>query len=37
MIAEANRARDALGGLTRDLTGFNLESYRRIEGRHALA
>ena len=37
MLAEANRAREALGALTQDLTGFNLESYRRIEGRHTLA
>ena len=37
MITEANRARNALGDLTQDLTGFNLESYRRIEGRHTLA
>ncbi len=37
MLAEANRAREALGALAQDLTGFNLESYRRIEGRHTLA
>ena len=36
MLAEANRAREALGALAQDLTGFNLESYRRIEGRHTL-
>ena len=37
MLAEANRAREALGALTQDLTGFNLEDYCRIEGRHTLA
>ena len=36
MLAEANRAREALGALTQDITGFNLENYRRIEGRHTL-
>ncbi len=36
MINEANRAREALGALSQDLTGFNLENYRRIEGRHTL-
>ena len=36
MINEANWAREALGVLSQDLTGFNLENYRRIEGRHTL-
>ncbi len=37
MIEEANRAREALSVLSQDLTGFNLEAYRRIEGHHTLA
>lgn len=37
MIAEANRAREALSVLSQDLTGFNLEAYRKIEGHHTLA
>ncbi len=37
MIAEANRAREALSALSQDLTGFNLEAYRLIEGHHTLA
>ena len=37
MLAEANRAREALGALTQDIGGFNLEDYHRIEGRHTLA
>lgn len=36
MVNEANRAREALGALSQDLTGFNLENYRKIEGRHTL-
>lgn len=32
MINEANRAREALGALSQDLTSFNLDNYRRIEG-----
>ncbi|MEI6303493.1 MAG: SNF2-related protein [Betaproteobacteria bacterium] len=36
MIEEANRAREALSVLSQDLTGFNLENYRKIEGRHTL-
>jgi ERCC4-related helicase len=36
MIQEANRAREALSALSQDLTSFNLENYRRIEGRHTL-
>lgn len=36
MIAEANRAREALSVLSQDLTGFNLEAYRRIEGHHTM-
>lgn len=37
MLLEANRAREALDELSQDLTSFNLEHYRRIEGRHTLA
>jgi len=37
MIEEANRAREALAVLSQDLTSFNLDSYRRIEGHHNLA
>ncbi|MBI5901621.1 MAG: DEAD/DEAH box helicase family protein [Rhodocyclales bacterium] len=37
MLAEANRAREALSLLSQDLSGFNLEAYRAIEGRHTLA
>jgi superfamily II DNA or RNA helicase len=36
MLADANRAREALSALSQDLSGFNLENYRRIEGRHTL-
>lgn len=36
MIEEANRAQQALSSLSQDLTGFNLEYYHRIEGRHSL-
>jgi len=36
MLGEANRAREALGTLTQDLSSFNLENYRSIEGRHTL-
>lgn len=36
MVNEANRAREALGALSQDLTSFNLENYRKIEGRHTL-
>ncbi len=36
MLQEANRAREALSALSQDLTQFNLENYRRIEGRHTL-
>jgi ERCC4-related helicase len=36
MLDEANRARVALSELSQDLTSFNLENYRRIEGRHTL-
>jgi hypothetical protein len=32
-----NRAREALSVLSQDLSGFNLENYRRIEGHHTLA
>lgn len=37
MVEDANRAREALSGLSQDLSGFNLENYRRIEGHHTLA
>lgn len=37
MLTEANRAREALSVLSQDLSGFNLENYRRIEGHHTLA
>ena len=36
MLEEAMRAREALSVLSQDLSGFNLEAYRRIEGRHTL-
>ncbi|MCL5421038.1 MAG: DEAD/DEAH box helicase [Nitrospirae bacterium] len=36
MLDEANRAREALSALSQDFTSFNLENYRRIEGRHTL-
>lgn len=37
MLIDANRAREALSVLSQDLSGFNLEAYRRIEGHHTLA
>jgi len=37
MLADAMRAREALTVLSQDLSSFNLENYRRIEGRHTLA
>lgn len=37
MLRDANRAREALDELSQDITSFNLEHYRRIEGRHTLA
>jgi hypothetical protein len=37
MMEEALRAREALNALTQDLSGFNLESFRRLEGRYTLA
>jgi len=37
MLADANRAREALSVLSQDLSGFNLENYRRLEGLHTLA
>ncbi|MGQ0652821.1 MAG: DEAD/DEAH box helicase [Betaproteobacteria bacterium] len=37
MLADAMRAREALAALSQDLSSFNLEAYRRIEGRHTLA
>lgn len=36
MVNDANRAREALSALSQDLTGFDLDNYRRIEGRHTL-
>lgn len=36
MLQEANRAREALSALSQDLTQFNMENYRRIEGRLTL-
>lgn len=36
MLADANRAREALAVLSQDFSSFNLENYRRIEGRHTL-
>lgn len=37
MLVDANRAREALSVLSQDLSSFNLEAYRRIEGHHTLA
>jgi len=37
MLEDANRAREALSVLSQDLSGFNMENYRRIEGHHTLA
>ena len=36
MIEEAVRARDALNSLTQDLTSFNLEHFKKLEGRYSL-
>jgi len=36
MIKEAVRARDALNSLTQDLSGFNFENYRALEGHYSL-
>ena len=36
MLVDANRAREALSVLSQDLTSFNLENYRSIEGHHTL-
>jgi ERCC4-related helicase len=36
MIEEAVRAHEALNALTQDLTGFNLEHYKKLEGRYTL-
>jgi ERCC4-related helicase len=36
MIREANRSHEALSALSQDLSGFNLENYRHLEGRHTL-
>ena len=36
MIEEAVRAHNALNSLTQDLSGFNLEHYKRLEGRYSL-
>ncbi len=37
MIEEAVRAREALSDLTQDFSGFNLEHYKRLEGRYTMA
>ncbi len=37
MMAEALRARDALNALTQDLSDFNLEHFKELEGRYSLA
>jgi Helicase conserved C-terminal domain len=37
MMEEALRAREALDNLTQDLGHFNLEHYRKLEGRYSLA
>jgi superfamily II DNA or RNA helicase len=37
MLMDANRAREALASLSQDLSGFNLENYRQIEGHHSLS
>ncbi|NVM22151.1 MAG: DEAD/DEAH box helicase [Desulfobacterales bacterium] len=36
MLEDAVRSREALAALTQDLSGFNLEHFRRIEGRYTL-
>jgi hypothetical protein len=36
MLEDAVRAREALAALTQDLSGFNLESFRELEGRYTL-
>ena len=36
MIEEAVRAHSALNSLTQDLSGFNLEYYKKLEGRYSL-
>ena len=36
MIEEAVRARDALNSLTQDLSSFNLEHFKKLEGRYSL-
>jgi hypothetical protein len=36
MIEEAVRAREALNSLTQDLSGFNLEHFKKLEGRYPL-
>jgi len=37
MIQEAVRAREALSNLTQDFSGFNLEHYKKLEGRYSMA
>lgn len=36
MVSEALKAREALAGLAQDLSTFNIESYRKLEGRYPL-
>ena len=36
-MEEALRAREALDNLTQDLGHFNLEHYRKLEGRYSLS
>jgi hypothetical protein len=36
MLVEANRAREALEHLTQDMSGFNLEHYKQLEGLYSL-
>jgi len=37
MLEDALRAREALASLTQDLTSFNLEHFKKIEGRYTLS
>lgn len=37
MLEDALKAREALASLTQDLSGFNLEHFKRIEGRYSLS
>lgn len=36
MLEDAMKAREALGSLTQDLSGFNLEHFKKIQGRYTL-